>query len=115
MTTTTMTRAATPGTAMTRALRELGLTNRRHRDKCGVTTRFHEFRVVGVYRRGQRDFTVIAFYTRRAEAVVLENADIVERRCRELGWPVRVRTHTYTYYSKIYDQDVITTRVEVSN
>lgn len=104
--TTALRRAARPGTAITRALRELGLINRRP---------YRDFSITGVYSRGERDCTLAVIYNRHAQAIVLEHADIVERRCRELGWSVRVRTYTCTFESKKHGQGVITTIVEVSN
>jgi hypothetical protein len=100
-----MKRAARPGTAMIRALTELGLTHGHRGDFC----------VSGAYHRGERTTTVVVFYSRRAEAIVIENANRIEHRCDELGWFARVRTLTVTYDSRVHGQRVITSSVHLSN
>lgn len=101
-----MKKAALPGTAIVRALREFGLTNK------GPAK---DFAVRGLYIRGERDHTFVVFYNRHVMAIVLENAHAIEKRAAELGWSFRVRTTTSTYDSTLHNQRVINTRVALDN
>lgn len=102
-----MKRAATPGQAMIKALTEVGLNNRRP---------YRDFSVRGVYERGERLYTYVCLYGRHAQATILEHANEIEDRCRELGWTVRVRTtRPVAYDSKVHNQRLLDCRVDVSN
>jgi hypothetical protein len=78
---TTTAPAKTPTVAIARILRGLGLTQGRGGK---------DFRVGGEYRNGERQYTYVVAYSRRAEEVIAAHADEIEARADEAGFSFRV-------------------------
>lgn len=72
--------AASPTVAITRALKRAGLEPGKEKD----------FQVKGRYRDGERKFTYIRTRSARAEAVIIERADDIERWADQDGYPFKV-------------------------
>ncbi len=72
--------AKTPTIAVSRALVRAGLEQGKGKD----------FQVKGRYRNGERQFTYVSVHTERAEAVIADRADDIERWTDEAGFPFRV-------------------------
>jgi hypothetical protein len=76
--------AKTPAVAIARILRDLGL-------KQGC---LGDFRITGVYNRaGERMYTDVVVYSRHANYVIADNADLIERLADETGFAFRVNVH----------------------
>ncbi|MEI5526851.1 hypothetical protein WB388_40345 [Streptomyces brasiliscabiei] len=75
--------ATSPTIAISRALKRAGLEQGKGKG----------FQVQGRYRNGERQFTHVRVYGTRAEAVVAERADDIERWTEESGFPFRVSVH----------------------
>ncbi|WP_413808148.1 DUF6884 domain-containing protein [Streptomyces sp. OE57] len=72
--------ATSPTVAITRALKRAGLEQGKEKD----------FQVKGRYRDGERKFTYIKIRSARAESMIVERADDIERWADESGYPFKV-------------------------
>lgn len=98
-----------PSDAIIVALTEVGLRHAR-RVVRGITEH-RNFSVFGVYLRGERWGTSVCVYDRHSRATIMEHADQIERRTRELGYAFRVTTRNIALPERGY----VTTIVDISN
>lgn len=98
-----------PSDAIIIALEEAGMRSRSRR--VNGFTQFADFGVTGIYRHGERFGTLAVVYQRHAVAKIVEHANDIERRTRELGYPFHVKT--WTYVSKTRGN--VVTHVEIAN
>lgn len=78
--------ARTPTVAITRALRAIGLVNQGP---------YRQFAVRGCYLKSQRLYTFAFAFMPHDDAVIVENASLIERLTAAEGWPFRVSVTTF--------------------